>query len=504
MRSALLVPIILLSAEFAAGQATLAPKIPCGELRSLTAVYISIATAVQSAATSEVPENCRVTGQILPEVRFEVSLPSAWNGHFYMFGNGGYAGEPLDAPGRIAQRNRALRLGYAVAQTNTGHDAASEPLGTFAMNRQKLLDYAFRAVHVTAEFGKRIASTYYGQPVRRSYFVGCSTGGRQALILAQRFPNDFDGIIVGAPVLDFTGTMINYAWMGKGLAAGPIPTGKLKLLAERIYAECDGRDGLVDGLIDDPRRCGFQPARDLPRCAGDSESPDCFTAAQVRALERIYGGPIVNGRKLFPGFPVGAEVAGPNGRPGWENWIVRDSDRTIGINFAETFFRYMAFPQVDASYDWTKLDFEIDPPRMEWIRAVLDATDPDLTAFAARGGRILMYYGWADPALNAMMGVEYYEKVLVKMGSFTSEFFRLFMVPGMFHCGGGVGCGTVDWFASLVEWVENKKAPESIVGARMVDGKTVRTRPLCPYPQVARYKGSGSIDDAANFTCGKP
>ena len=504
MRSALLIPIILMSAEFAAGQTTLAPKMRCAELRSLTSVWISIATTVQGAATSDAPENCRVTGQLLPEVRFEVSLPAAWNGRFYMFGNGGYAGESLDAPGRIAQRNRALRLGYAVAQTNTGHDAAIEALGTFAVNRQKLLDYAFRAVHVTAEAGKRIATTYYGAPVQRSYFVGCSTGGRQALILAQRFPNDFDGIIVGAPVLDFTGTMINYAWMGQGLAAGPIPVGKLKLLAERVYAKCDGLDGLVDGLIDDPRRCDFQPARDLPRCAGDSESPDCFTAAQLRALERIYGGPIVNGRRLFPGFPVGAEVAGANGRPGWENWIVRDGDRTIGVNFAETFFRYMAFPQVDPSYDWTKLDFEADPPRMEWIRAVLDATDPDLTAFFARGGRILMYYGWADPALNAMMGVEYYEKVLAKMGAVTSDYFRLFMVPGMFHCGGGPGCGTVDWFATLVEWVENRKAPESIVGARMVDGKAVRTRPLCPYPQVARYKGSGSIDDAANFTCGKP
>src|SRR5262249_19569536 len=161
------------------------------------------------------------------------------------------------------------------------------------------------AVHVTADAGKKITAAYFGAPVQRSYFVGCSTGGRQALIAAQRFPNDFDGIVVGAPVLDFTGTMLSYAWMARGLAAGPIPVAKLRLLAELVYKGCDAKDGLADGLIDDPRRCDFSPARDLPKCPGDAEGPDCFTAAQIRALERIYAGPSAGGRQLFPGFPVG-------------------------------------------------------------------------------------------------------------------------------------------------------------------------------------------------------
>ena len=174
-----------------------------------------------------------------------------------MFGNGGYAGETLSTPGRVNARNTALKASFAVAQTNTGHDAVNEPLGTFAVNRQKLLDYAFRAVHVTAETSKRIIREYYGNAPTRSYFDGCSTGGRQGLISAQRFPDDFDGIVVGAPVLEFTGTMINYVSMIRALEAAPVPLEKLKIIAERVYAKCDGADGLVDGLIDDPRRCNF-------------------------------------------------------------------------------------------------------------------------------------------------------------------------------------------------------------------------------------------------------
>ncbi|MGH8245187.1 MAG: tannase/feruloyl esterase family alpha/beta hydrolase, partial [Gammaproteobacteria bacterium] len=289
-----------------------------------------------------------------------------------------------------------------------------------------------------------------------------------------------------------------------GLQSAPIALSKLRVVAEKIYADCDGKDGLVDGLIDDPRRCTFDPARDLPRCPGETEGADCFTSLQIQALQRIYGGVVIGGKQFFPGLPVGAEIAGPNGRSGWENWIVRDEGRTISLNFAESFLRYMAFPERDPNYDWTRFDFDKDPARMEWIRSVLDATDPDLSAFKRRGGKILMYYGWADPALNPMMAVDYYEKVTEQIGPSTSEFFRLFMVPGMFHCAGGVGVSTVDWLTPLMDWVEKGVAPDRIVGSRLAEGKVVRTRPLCAYPQVARYKGQGSIDDATNFVCGKP
>jgi len=206
---------------------------------------------------------------------------------------------------------------------------------------------------------------------------------------------------------------------------------------------------------------------------------------------------------MFPGWPVGAEIAGTNGRSGWDRWIVNEkTGETISQAFSVTFLRYMAFGSAaDPASDPAKFNFDKDPPRMEWIRSVLDATDPDLSAFRDRRGRMLMYYGWADPALNAQMGVDYYEAVQKQMGTGTADFFRFYTVPGMFHCNGGVGCDRFDMLGPLVEWVEQGKAPERIVASKMAGGKAVRTRPLCPYPQAAKYKGSGSIDDAANFSC---
>ena len=497
--------VFVLAPVLAWGQPAAKPKLACTDLRSLTGYEFSVITAALVPASGDVPEYCRVTGQVLPEIRFEVNLPSAWGRAFYMSGNGGYAGESLDAPQRARVREQAVRRGFASAATNTGHDAATEPLATFALNGQKLFDYAFRSLHVTAVTAKLVISAYYGTGPERSYFEGCSTGGRQALILAQRFPEDFDGIIAGAPVLNFSGTMVGYACSVQAFTKAPVPYAKLSLLADCIYAQCDATDGLKDGLIDDPRRCGFQPSRDLPRCAEGVDDATCFTPAQIGTLETVYGDVMSNGKRIFPGWPVSAEVTGPNGRSGWDNWIVRqDGRQTTWGSFGETFFRYMAFPEKDPKYELTSFNFDKDPARLEWIHGVLDATDPDLTRFRDRGGKIIMFFGWADPALNAQMGVDYYESVLARMGGSTQGFFRLFMVPGMFHCGGGVGPSTFDMLAALRDWVERGVAPDRIQAAQVAGGKTVRTRPLCPYPQVARYKGPGSVDDAASFACVAP
>jgi feruloyl esterase len=503
----LLAPALWAQSEYwdpPAGESTLAPKIACPDLRSLTGYEFTVATAALVPAAGATPEYCRVTGQVLPELQFEVNLPAAWNRRFYMTGNGGFAGESLEAPQRVGSRSRAMRRGFASAATNTGHDAAAEPLATFAQNRQKLLDYAFRSLHATADTAKRIIAAYYGVRPTRSYFEGCSTGGRQALILAQRFPDDFDGIISGAPVLHFSGTMISYACMSQALAAAPIPYAKLATLAERIYAQCDAKDGLADGLIDDPRRCGFQPSQHLPKCPPGEDQPTCFTPAQIGALEKMYADVTSKGQRIFPGWPVGAEVAGANGRSGWDRWLVAEKAPTISVAFAESFFRYMAFPEKNPSYELASFKVDSDPERMGWIHNVLDATDPDLSRFKGRSGKLLMYYGWADPALNAQMGVDYYQSVLDRMGVPTQSFFRLFMVPGMFHCGGGVGASSFDMLTALRDWVERGTAPDRILASRIVDGKAVRTRPLCPYPQTANYKGSGSIDEAGNFQCTLP
>jgi feruloyl esterase len=446
-----------------------------------------------------------------PEVNIQVNLPTAWNGRLYMFGNGGWAGESFESAGRAANRARGLKAGFVTAATDTGHSAASEPGASFALNRQKLLDFGFRSLHVTAEAAKMMARTYYGAGPTKSYYEGCSQGGRQGLILAQRFPADFDGIIVGAPALNQTGTHLSRAyWMG-GMDANPFPAEKLGLLANRVYQQCDEKDGLKDGLIDDPRRCDFKPARDLPHCAAGADQPDCFTADQIASVERIYGDVMSGGKRFFPGWPVGAEVAGPNGQSGWLGQEVNGPNGAgAWTSYGGNFLRFVApgskAPTSESDFHvlFRQFDINKDPARMEELHLILDATDTDLSAFRRRGGKLLMYFGWSDPQLNPKMGVEYYEQVVEKMGSSTDDFFRLFMIPGMFHCGGGVGTSQFDAATPVVKWVEAGTAPVTIEAARVLDGKVVRTRPLCVYPETAHYKGSGSIDVAANFTCVRP
>jgi len=392
-------------------------------------------------------------------------------------------------------------MGYATASTDTGHDSSIDPLGplgaTFAYNNPEAeIDYCYRAVHLTAVTAKEIIEAYYDSPPTYSYFVGCSTGGRQGLMEAQRYPQDFDGIVVGAPVLDFTGTMMWGIWNAMALSdEGSIPIDKLKILADAIYEKCDGEDGLEDGLINNPLDCTFDPATDLP--------PDSFTPAQVEALEKIYGG-VKNseGEVIFPGPPVGGEVFA-GGVSGWDMWMIGSFMPALQLMMSEGFMKYMAFEEDPGpDYDWTTFDFDTDPPKMASISSTIDATDPDLSAFKARGGKIIHYHGWADMALNPLMSVNYYESVLDFMGvGETMDFYRLYMVPGMFHCAGGAGCDSVDWFASLVSWVEDGTVPEALIGSHLDGGKVTRTRPLYPYPEVAVYTGSGSIDDADSFTC---
>jgi len=272
-------------------------------------------------------------------------------------------------------------------------------------------------------------------------------------------------------------------------------------LIARIYESCDAKDGLKDGLIDDPRRCDFQPVRDLPRCETGADRPDCFTVPQIATIEAFYNEVKSDGRKIYPNWPVGSEVAGQAGRSGWDPWSVHDGGPTLNQQFTEGFFRYFVPLKPDPQYDPLQFDLDKDYSKLDNLHRILDATDTDLTRFRQHGGRLLMYFGWADPALNPLMGVEYYEGVTEKMGAGTRDFFRLFMVPGMLHCGDGPGPNSFDTLGPLSEWVEQGKPPDSIQATKIANNKPVRTRPLCPYPQVAKYKGSGSIDEAANFTC---
>jgi feruloyl esterase len=488
-----------------------APQKACDSLTTFKSEEIVSIQARVVPASSDAPQHCRVSGIISPEVAFEVNLPDRWNRRFYMIGNGGHAGEALDDPGRTAQRSQALANGFVMAQTNTGHDARKEPGASFVIsNPQKAIDYAYRAVHVTADTAKKIAAAYYAKPVSFSYWNSCSNGGRQGLIEAQRYPGDFDGIVANAPWVDQTGFTIGAMWNQRALIDTPVPLAKLNLVAEKVMAKCDGVDGLTDGLIDDPRACRFDPARDIPACKDGADAPDCLMAAQAAALKKIYGGPTSNGKPFFPGFMIGSEALapGPNGAmtSGWANLIVAATPeaKPADFNLAEGTMRYLVFDPPKPDYDVRTFDFDKDTGLLDRWGALVNAKDPDLSAFRKGGGKLIMTYGWADAILQPLMGVDYFERAVVKNGATTMDFFRLFMVPGMGHCGGGVGPDRNDAVTAVIDWVEKNKPPDSLLATKVVNGQAVRTRPLCPYPQVARYKGQGSIDDAANFRCVVP
>jgi len=493
-------------------KADIDPRKACEALGKFKAKEIVQIAAAAMPAASGAPAHCRVTGLIAPEIAFEVSLPSKWNGRFYMIGNGGHAGESLDDAGRVAQRNQALQLGFAFAQTNTGHDARKEPGGTFVMNNpQKAIDYAWRAVHLTATTAKDITKDYYGKAVSRAYWNSCSNGGRQGLLEAQRFPNDFDGIVANAPWVDQTGFTIGAMWNQQALSQAPVTPAKLALVADKVMAKCDAIDGLKDGLIDDPRKCNFDPRRDVAACSAGTDSPDCLTGAQAEAVAKVYGGPMSNGKPFFPGYMPGSEAVttglfGGGTGSGWLNVIVgtQPDAKPADFNLAENTMRYLVFTPPKPDYDYKTFDFDRDTRLLDDWSKKADAKDPDLSKFRKRGGKVLMTYGWADSILQPMAGVNYYEQAVAKNGPATSDFFRLFMVPGMAHCGGGIGPDRHDPVTAMINWVEKDKAPDSMVASRVVDNKVVRTRPLCAYPQVARYSGSGSIDEAANFRCVAP
>ncbi len=488
------------------------PRKACEALGRFRSKEIAQITAAAIAANGAVPAHCRVTGVLSPEIAFEVSLPAKWNGRFYMIGNGGHAGEALDDAGRVAQRNTALQLGFAFAQTNTGHDSRKEPGGTFVLsNPQKAIDYAYRAVNLTATTGKNLTKDYYGKSVSYAYWNSCSNGGRQGLIEAQRFPEDFDGIVANAPWVDQTGFTIGAMWNQKAVSDAPLTPAKLALLADRVMAKCDAVDGLKDGLIDDPRKCGFDPARDVPACPTGADGANCLTAAQAAAIAKVYSGPVSSGKPFFPGFMPGSEAVtiglfGGGSGSGWLNVIVptKPGANPADFNLAENTMRYLVHKPPKPDYDYKTFDFDRDIRLVDEWSKLADAKNPDLSKFKKSGGKLLMTYGWADSILQPMMGVNYYEQALAKNGPGTPEFFRLFMVPGMAHCGGGIGPDRHDAMTAIINWVEKGKAPASITASRVVNNQVVRTRPLCPYPQVARYSGQGSIDDAANFRCVAP
>jgi feruloyl esterase len=435
----------------------------------------------------DLPAFCRVAATLRPtsdsDIRIEVWLPtSGWNGKFQAVGNGGWAGT-------ISYREMAdaLRLGYATASTDTGHIGGS---GSFALGHpEKLIDFGYRSEHEMTVKAKAMVNAMYGNAPKYSYWNGCSTGGRQGLKEAQRYPADYDGIIAGAPANRTALAM----WVAFALLkdqASYIPASKYPLVHQAVLEACDARDGLKDGLIEDPTRCNFDPKVLL--CKG-ADGTGCLTAPQVEAVRKIYA-PTTNprtGQQISPSLVPGTEL-------GWG--VLGKGPDPSGVMLDH--YKYVVFR--DPKWDWRTFDFDHDIDLSEKPEAaVMNATNPNLTPFFAHDGKLLLYHGWSDPNVAALSTIKYYETVVDTMGGAakTANNIRLFMEPGMGHCGGGEGPNVFDKVGALEQWVEDQKAPERIIASHMTNGKVDRTRPLCPYPQVAQYKGSGSIDDAANFVC---
>jgi para-nitrobenzyl esterase len=483
------------------------PALTCTDLAALALPDVTINSVQEMAATATIPEHCRVLGTLDEEVRFEVRLPKNWNGKFYMGGGGGFVGS-IQSQGW----ENAVAKGYATAGTDTGHKGLHSIDGSPFLNRpDRIVNWAYRAIHMTAVHAKLIIRAFYGSDISYSYFSGCSTGGRQAMMESQRYPNDFDGIIVGAPAYRYGPDLINYIQQamfppGQPLNQPVLPNAKLPLIAQAVLDNCDALDGVVDGLIEDPRNCTFNHW-DL-QCENDIDpgNNSCLTSTELKVLDRIYGDFVYTNGEAYPSYPVGCESA-PGG---WDTWITYSPAVLAGYKipnlqygFQQDILRYMVHN--DASYDFHNYDplNAYDDPTLLALYDITRAVNPDLSAFKGRGGKMIMYNGWADPILSALGTIVYYDQV-ESLDPNLRDYMRLFLLPGMLHCSGGPGPNVADFLSALENWVEQGIAPESILAAHYTGSVVDRTRPLCPYPKVARYMGSGSIDSAASFECVDP
>jgi Tannase and feruloyl esterase len=474
-------------------------------------------TARDKKALQDLPAFCRVHGVLKPtassNINFEVWLPTAnWNGKLQVVGNGGMAGT-ISYPAMAT----SLKDGFATASTDTGH-TASEP-ATWLEDLQRLIDYSYRGLHLTAVDARALVDAFYSKQPSYAYFTGCSTGGKQGLMEAQRYPEDFDGILAGDAANYWTHQMASEVWHGivTGTPATNLPKEKLQILQDASIAACDKLDGAADGLVSNPMQCHFDPGTLL--CKG-ADSPRCLTAAQVDAVRKMYSGPVNprTGQSVYPGVYPGGEVGWGAGR---SPTINRTTTSAVSSN---AFWSYALFH--DPTWQFRTFDFDRDLDRADAALApVTNATDPDLSKFKSLGHKLIYYHGAADPLIPAQNGINYYDSVVKAQKSLaqTESFFRAFLVPGLYHCTGGPGViafGTGeeppagqddanhDIVRALERWVESGTAPAEIIATKYVDGSRARgvalQRPLCPYPQVAMYQGAGDMNDAVNFSCVAP
>ena len=472
----------------------------------------------EAAVFAATPAFCRVIAEAKPssdsDIKIEVWLPlSGWNGKYQGQGNGGFAGS-LDYGGMA----RAVTAGYATSATDTGHEASGIDARWALGHPEKIVDFAYRGLHEMTVQAKSVAQAFYGKAPKHSYFSSCSDGGREALMEAQRFPADYDGIVAGAPANFWTHLLTAAVWDMQALQKDPasyIPASKVPAIGAAVIAACDRLDGVADGVLNDPRQCHFDPATIL--CKG-ADSDSCLTAPQVTALKKIYAGPRNSqGEQILPSFSPGGE----DGEGGWALWITGAAPgKSLQFFFGNGFFTNMVFD--DPKWDFRTLNFDGDVTLADKKEAaILNSTDPNLKPFAARGGKLILYHGWSDAAIPPVNTINYFEQVIATMGrKETNSFVRLYMVPGLQHCGGGPGANSFgqwgvlppgndpqhDVQSAVEQWVEKGIAPKEIIATKHVSdfdpsSGVQMTRPLCPYPQLAKYKGKGDTNDASSFVC---
>jgi len=442
------------------------------------------------AAYSQLPAFCRLAGTIRPtadsDIRFEVWMPeSNWNGKFVGVGNGVWAGSIT-----YFSMIEPLAKGYATAATDDGHQGNPLDASFAAGHPEKLVDFGYRAPHEMTVAAKAIIAAYYTRQASRSLFVSCSTGGRQGLMEAYRYPDDYNGISSMAPANPMVGLMVSTVWTGEATlkdAQSQIPRQKFPLIHKAALEACDASDGVKDGIISSPPSCHFDPA--VLQCKG-VEGPDCLTAPQVAAVRAIYQGPRNprTGQSIFPGFSPGSEA---------QVTLLAAGPQPFGV--ATSYMADLVFK--DPKWDFRTFDYDKDVQRsLDAGAAVLDVPPKGLESFLGGGRKLLLSHGWADGLIPPMSTVNFYTELTTRLGKKKTEGARLFMIPGMGHCGGGDGPFVFDAISTIDQWVETGHAPERIVVSNP-PGAAARTRPLCPHPQEAVYTGSGSTDEEKNFKC---
>lgn len=507
---------LVLLTLFAIGAAPAAAA-DCASLTRLALKDTTINSATIVPAAGMIPEYCKVLGSIrnLPQstIQFEVSLPtSKWNGKYFVAGGGGYNGV-------IPRLTQALTEGYAAAGSDTGHEAKNTNWAWNNLDAQN--NYAYLATHVVTLIGKQILRAFYDQHERRAYFVGCSNGGKMALAEVQRYPDDFDAAIAGDPVIDRSKLMMQYVWNAQALAPAPIPPSKIPVIEKATMNACRVSGGAINGLLMTPGRCKFDP-KSIVCPSGDG--PNCLTSGQAQALQKILSGPVNSaGAELYPGFVPGHEED-------YRAFLTGDGTDAAKPastwNLADIFMRQFVF---GLNFDLVK-QFHFDASLAALVPVALaqDNANPDLSEFKAHGGKLILYHGWADHSITPLRTIEYYEDVIETMGKKDGEqegepnayqvmdFARLFMVPGMHHCGNGPGPNVFgganqgfspqldaqhDIVMALDHWVEDGVAPEKIIASHLTNGTVDRTLPLCPYPQAPIFNGSGDANLAENYHC---